>query len=477
MEPQTWNRLLDHVRMLVQQEKWWRPGSCIIAAVSGGPDSIALLHVLHQLSPEYGWSVICAHMNHGFRPEESAAEARFVEAEASALSIPFESEQVDAPAYMQQTGKGAQEAARELRYRFLHNIAAKHSADSIALAHHMDDQAETVMMRIIRGTGPDGIGGIKMHRIEKNVELVRPFLRIYKADLIRSCEECHFRYMNDSSNELRKYTRNRIRLDVLPFLEQYNKQLVPTLARLAEIAGPESEYIQQQTEALYAELVKEKEGSFSFSVTSFVGAHVALQRRLIKLILNYLSSTAEQFDFAKIELIRQQIVHSHLTSWNLDIGDRIICVREYEDIRFMQDYRGEPEPFCIPLQRENAVISIPGSLDQMEIRLLEWKEYDSEALQLSSDEALFDADLTDFPLYLRSRRPGDTIRLLGSGTKKVKNLFIDAKIPLSQRDSLPLLTDHHGRILWIPGVRRSQEALLHPGSVHCLYMRRIKSAK
>ncbi|WP_458120576.1 tRNA lysidine(34) synthetase TilS [Paenibacillus sp. Z6-24] len=477
MEPQTWNRILDHVRTLVQQEGLWHPGSRIVVAVSGGPDSIALLHVLHQLAPEYNWTVICAHMNHGFRPEESAEEAAFVREQAAALGIPFELEQVDAPAYMEQTGKGAQEAARELRYRFLHKVADCYNANSIALAHHMDDQAETVMMRIIRGTGPEGISGIKMRRTEKKVELVRPFLRIYKADLIRSCEECSFEYMIDSSNEHRKYTRNRIRLDVLPFLEQYNRQLVPTLARLAEIAGTESEYIQQQTEALYAELVKEKEGSFSFSVTSFAGAHVALQRRLIKLILNYLSSTAEQFDFAKIELIRQQIVQSHLTSWNLDVGDRLVCVREYENIRFMHDTGREIEAFCIPLQRENALISIPGSSDQVEIRLLEWKECHSEALQLSSDEALFDADLTDFPLYLRSRRPGDIIRLLGSGTKKVKNLFIDAKIPLSQRDCLPLLADDQGRILWIPGVRRSQEALLHPGSVHCLYMRRIKSAK
>ncbi|MEW4372789.1 tRNA lysidine(34) synthetase TilS [Paenibacillus kandeliae] len=474
MDTPHWNSILKQTKELVQEGIL--PVPCtIVVAVSGGPDSVALLHTLHSLSPRYGWRLVCAHMNHGFRPQESAAEAIFVEQLAIELDIPFELETVDAPAHMQQTGLGAQEAARDLRYQFLYQIASKHHASAIALAHHMDDQAETVLMRILRGTGPEGLGGMKMRRTEKNVELIRPFLRIYKADLIGACQECGFGYITDSSNDQRKYTRNAIRLDVLPFLEPFNNQLVPALSRLAEIAGTENEYIVQQTETLYNELVKEKEGSFSFSAASFATVHVALQRRLIKLILNYLSSANGTFDFAKIEIIRRQIEQSDLASWNLDVGSRIICIREYDNIRFRQISEQEEHSFCLPVQHEDAVIRIPGTSAHMEVVVREGCHDHFDSVHVSSDEAFFDADLLDFPLYLRSRRPGDVIALIGGGTKKVKNLFIDAKIPLSQRDRMPLLADASGRIIWIPGLRRAREALLGPHTDRCLYMKIVKS--
>lgn len=475
MRSQTWHDMLEHVRELRREWGFAAEGCTIVVAVSGGPDSIALLHVLHALSGEYNWTLICAHMNHGFRPEESAEEAEFVRGIAAELDIPFELASVDTPAHMEGTGQGAQEAARELRYDFLQRTAQRYGATTLALAHHMDDQAETVLMRILRGTGTEGLGGMKIYRVEKNLELIRPFLRIYKADLVHVCQQGGLAYRLDSSNRQRKYTRNRIRLDALPFLEQFNGQLVPTLARLAEIAGTENDYIQQQTEALYAKLVKEKAGSFSFSAASFCTVPVALQRRLIKLILNYLSSANETFDFNKIEIIRCQIERSDLASWSLDVGSRVICCKEYDEIRLIRASEQKAEPFCIPVQHANAVISIPDASMQVEVSIQAGKDRSPDALRLSSDEAFFDADELDFPLYLRSRRPGDIITLIGGGTKKVKNLFIDAKIPLSQRDRMPLLVDASGRILWIPGLRRAREALVRSQSDRCLYMKIVKS--
>lgn len=478
MGGQTWQSLLEHVSTLVKEQHLWSSGDTIVVAVSGGPDSIALLHVLHALSDEYQWKLICAHLNHGFRPEESAQEAQFVRQIAADLNIVFELEEVSTPDYMEQTGQGSQEAARTLRYDFLHRIAKKWSSTSIALAHHMDDQAETVLMRILRGSGVEGLSGIKLRRIEKNVELIRPFLRIYKTTLIQTCEECDFRYITDSSNLHRKYTRNRIRMDVLPFLEQFNEQLVPSLARLAEIVGTENDYIQQETGTLYAELVKEEEGSFSFEVASFVEVHVALQRRLIKLILSYLSPSYEQFDFFKIEMVRGQIMQSRLTSWSLDIGDQITCLREYQNIRFTRGTLPSYEPYCIPILRDNAVLSIPFTDEQLDIRVLPWDINDSDQMGLSSEEAFFDADLLTFPLCLRSRRQGDFFKLTGEGgTKKVKNLFIDEKIPLSQRNTLPLLADFQGQVLWIPGIRRSGSALVHPGTSCVVHIRRKKTVE
>lgn len=456
------HRLVGQVRRTGQEHGLWSPGDCIVTAVSGGPDSVLLLHILNEIAQdsELGLKLICAHVNHGFRGGESDAEAEFVRKLAGKLQIPFELGVFDIPAYMKESGKGGQLAAREKRYEFLHAVADKYGASAIALAHHADDQAETVLMRILRGSGPSGLGGMKLKRREKNVELIRPFLRIYKNQLVAACESSGIPYVTDSSNLSTKYSRNAIRLDVLPFLGQYNEQLADSLNRLADVAGEEDDYMQSETERIHAEVVTWQDGGAAFGVRSFTSLHAALQRRLIKLILNYLPLGTDDSDFVKIETIRKGVVQNLPTTWALDLGRGIRCLREYDTIRFV------PARAEIQIPHYTYVVEhFPAEVALTELGHVLRFNRESAAGEVrgtkpeGNDEAAFDADELVYPLTVRSRLPGDRMKVMGlNGSKKVKDIFIDEKIPPSLRSQIPVVTDAKGRILWIPGVRRSSVA-------------------
>ncbi|WDH98810.1 tRNA lysidine(34) synthetase TilS [Paenibacillus urinalis] len=431
----------------------WQPGYRIVVAVSGGADSVALLHILNQISQYHTpLTLICAHVHHGFR-RESDQEAEMVREFAESLLIPFEMTRVNIPQYVEDSGRNAQDASREKRYEFLHQIAAQYNADSIALAHHADDQAETVLLHLLRGSGPSGLTGIKIKRFEKNVELIRPCLRINKTDLAHHCEQYDLPYVIDSSNMSTKYRRNAIRLDVLPFLGQYNGQFTESLNRLAEVMSVEDDYMDTISRQTYSEMVQNSEGSLSFKVTDFKELHVALQRRLIKLILNYLPSNDDFVDFSRIETIRRGAVQHEPTTWSHDIGQGIVCIREYDNIIFSTQRSSVSEHYNYQLD----FLDGDAQLDLTEIGTrLHLSCLDNGFRPVSASEALFDANTFIWPLTIRSRLPGDTMKVMGlNGSKKVKDIFIDAKIPPSLRSRIPVICDGAGNIIWIPGVRRS----------------------
>ncbi|WP_209866296.1 tRNA lysidine(34) synthetase TilS [Paenibacillus shirakamiensis] len=468
--------LLNTTREVGRASQLWSRGDCIVVAVSGGPDSIALLHVLHALSQEAegSFQLICAHINHGFRGKESREEADFVRQIASDLQIPFELGEPDVTSYMIEAGLGLQVAAREKRYEFLHDVASKYQANSIALAHHADDQAETVMFRILRGTSPTGMAGMKLKRKQKKVELIRPFLRIYKTDLLEVCRNSGLDYRIDSSNLSNKYARNAVRLDVLPFLGQYNAQLVQSLNRLAEVAGEEDDYMQHEVQVVYDRIVGQHGAGIVFSVKDYTGLHVALQRRLIKLILNYLPQGKEDMEYTTIERIREQVVQDRSTTWTVDIGGGLRCIREYDTIYVLPDYMGlVKQEYTYQLEEIPARYPIPGTRSQLSVTasasgvlpdldVWNWR---------SNDKAVFDADELVYPLIVRSRLPGDVMKVMGlNGSKKVKDIFIDQKIPPSLRTKIPMVTDGAGRILWLPGVRRSALAVVSETTTSMVFM-------
>lgn len=464
-------RLVEYVRRTGDEFGLWSPGDRIVVAVSGGPDSVMLLHILHWIAREPGMDLklVCAHVNHGFRGKESDAEADFVRDLANSLEIPFELGVFDIPAYMKESGKGGQLAAREKRYEYLHKTALKYNAASIALAHHADDQAETVLMRVLRGSGPAGLAGMKLKRREKNVELIRPLLRIYKNELVKACDRSDIPYVIDSSNLQSKYARNAIRLDVLPFLGQYNEQLTDSLNRLADIAGEEDDYLRLQTERIYAETVTWQDGGAAFRIQTFTSLHAALQRRLIKLILNYLPLSTDDSDFVKIEAIRKGAIQASPTTWSLDLGGGIRCLREYDTIRFLPARAESQIPhYTYVVERFPAEISIADTGQTLRFACKKAGIGPAGLFPEDESQAAFDADVLDYPLTVRSRLPGDRMKVMGlNGSKKVKDIFIDEKIPPSLRSRIPIVTDAKGRVIWIPGIRRSSVAAVgsHTGKV------------
>lgn len=467
-------RLIEEVRLIGHEYHLWSPGDCIVVAVSGGPDSMALLYILNELSKskDLGLKIVCAHVNHGLRGEESNREAEFVRNQSEHWGIPFELGLFDIPSYMRQSGKGLQLAAREKRYEFLHDVASRYSATSIALAHHANDQAETVMMRILRGSGPSGLAGMKLKRTDKKVELVRPLLRIYKDQLVQACTTMGIPYVVDSSNLLPKYARNAIRLDVLPFLGQYNEQITDSLNRIAEVIGEEDDYMQHEAESIYTALVYKHDGLQAFQISSFITLHPALQRRLIKLILNYLPLSSDEGDFVKIEAIRKGAVQDQPTTWSIDLGSGLRCLREYDTIRFVPVQAESQIPhYTYVVEHFPAELFIKDTGRTIRFTRLDANPglFKSEAT--GNEEATFDTEELVYPLIVRSRLPGDIMKVMGlNGSKKVKDIFIDEKIPPSLRSQIPIVTDANGRILWIPGIRRSAIATVSPNTSSVVLM-------
>ncbi|SFF43155.1 tRNA(Ile)-lysidine synthase [Paenibacillus algorifonticola] len=469
--------MLPEVQKLAVAERLWREGDCIIVAVSGGPDSMALLHLMSRLKASGALSVVAAHVNHGFRPEESALEAEVVQRYAGELGLPFELAELDLPAYIEETKMNAQSAARAKRYAYLHEVAERWGAQAIALAHHADDQAETVLMHLIRGSGLSGLSGMSLRRQEKNVELIRPLMRKNKTDLLQYCRHYGIPYCEDSSNEKRHYFRNVVRLDVIPQLSSFNPQLSESLGRLAEVAGAEDEWLDSQTKALFEELAYTEPEECSVSCSRLAGLHVALQRRLIKLILDYLSRDADVVSFEHIESMRLAAAPESSSTWRMDIGNGLRCLREYDHMRFVR----------LPKQEEAntdyALAVVPLTQEYIEVEAGGWKlaferrtADDQAAGKLAGrHEACFDMEQLAFPLTVRNRRRGDRIQVLGlNGSKKVQDMFVDEKLPPSQRERYPLLFDADGRLLWIPGIRRSGHALIIPSTKELLFIRLTK---
>jgi tRNA(Ile)-lysidine synthase len=463
--------LVTRTEQTLRADDLLREGESVLVAVSGGPDSMALLHVLVQLADRWRIKLVAAHVDHMFRGEESADEAEFVARYAASVGIPCEVAKIDIPAKVKQYGGNSQAAAREERYRFLLSVAKRYRCSRIALAHHADDQAETVLMRLLRGTGPSGLAGMPIRRIEDQVELIRPFLRIYKQSLEAYCKEQGIEYRTDSSNLERKYRRNRIRLELLPYLKKYNPQLPEALNRLAEMVQSEDDFLDKEASRVVLSW-SSSEGRRGIPRKEYVCLHLALQRRCLKLILNYVSSEAGNIDFSILESVREAILQEHTPNLRLDLPG-CVMLREYDQIRFVTQVEGPspPEDFLwTPQPRETS-----GTLHVGPGLTLEWDFRQPDSLDTtggSRQEAWFDAEALRYPLRFRPRRNGDRFQPIGlNGSKKVKDMYVDDKVPPVMRERLPLMEDRDGFIVWVPGIRRSTHALVSETTSRVLYMK------
>jgi tRNA(Ile)-lysidine synthase len=324
-------------------------------------------------------------------------------------------------------------------------------------------------MRLVRGTGTLGLTGIPIRRWIKNVELIRPLLRIYKSEVLQHCEQHGLSFCLDSSNALNKYVRNQIRHELIPLLKQYNPQLPEALNRLADVIGLEDNYLQQEVDAAYQKLVVEGSNGLQLPRSGFALMHPALQRRLIKLILSYLAPNASSFDFLTIEKVRFAIMQDTPTTLTLTLGANIHFIREYEQTYF-QLKSALSSGYHFSFESGEGQLELPDGM------LLSYFVSDSNEqlptkLSRTHETAYFDLDLLRFPLDVRNRQDGDRMEIRGlNGSKKVKDIFIDAKLPQRLRNQVPLIVDAAERVLWIPGFRRSVHAIASSKTTRLLCM-------
>ena len=462
------------VEKIIRREKLLSAGERCVAAVSGGPDSMALLQVLAQLAPVLDLFLVVAHADHGLRPEEAEAEARLVQEAARSLGLACECGRLDVSACASLQGLSLEHAARNLRYGFLKEVAAQYRATKIAVAHTADDQAEEILLRLIRGCGRAGLSGMAMLR---DGLVVRPFLTIAKQELLGYLAAENISYCLDSSNLQRIYLRNRIRLDLLPYLEKhFNPEIGSSLRETAAILQGEEELLAGMADRAYAGVVAEdgtQSGGLSIELADFSALHLAIRRRILEKACWRMDCRPSC----------KQIAHLLFLAETGAEGATLHLARGLRVVKAEGRMR-----FCFPLGRHavRGNLSDAGEKETLfAVELAAPGEYPLEAvaatLTLRLVEALpegwerqgpqtlyCDAEKIVFPLLARSFRQGDRFFPLGApGRKKVGDFFTDHKIPAAQRRRMVILTDREG-IIAILGVRPDQRVAIAPDTKRIL---------
>ena len=290
--------MLDRVRRAITTHRLFTRGARVVVAVSGGPDSVALLHALSRLRPDWDLTLHIAHLDHGLR-DESHEDAAFVRDLGARWRIPATIERRDVSALCAQGGWSLEDGARRIRYQFLLDVARRQSASHVALAHTADDQAETVLMRLVRGTGLLGLGAIPIARPVETVWLVRPLLEVWRREVMAYLKRERLESREDPTNQDRRFVRNRIRHELLPLLERhYNPNIKGALTQLAEQSQWDSRYLEEAAGRLWKRMAKiHPPAQVAISVASFLRQPKALQRQLARRAIQRVRGDLGQFEF------------------------------------------------------------------------------------------------------------------------------------------------------------------------------------
>jgi tRNA(Ile)-lysidine synthase len=450
------NPLVLAVRKTIQKYDMIQPGDRVVVAVSGGADSVALLHALWELRGELRLSLTVAHLDHGLRPE-GEKEAAFVRKLARKVGAPFHCGKADVGSCMKERGLSVQEAAREVRYAFLAGLAQKNRASKIALGHTADDQAESVVMRILRGSGTRGLSGIPPVR---DGIYVRPLIEVWREEIESFLKGKRVSYLTDPSNTSLHYLRNRVRHELLPLLRQYNPRVRQVLVQMADIFRAEEEFWQKYlTEKFPCVVRSRRKEHLILDVPSLLAQPLPIRLRCLRHAIEKVQGHLRRIHLSHIWAIHT-LLEGPDPNRTLRLPQGLVVTRAYQGLHFSRSQE-DPPPFEHPVPGPG-YIEIPeiGRAVRFETQPRKRKVVYEE----SPNVALLDFDDLDFPLTLRSFRPGDRLQPLGmEGEKKVKDLFIDCKIPALQRKQVPLLLQGD-RLLWVAGVRIDHRARLKPGT-------------
>jgi tRNA(Ile)-lysidine synthase len=439
-------------------------GDRVLLGVSGGPDSVALLHSLVALREELEFDIEMAHVIHGIRGEEARRDAEFVAALAGRLGLGFHLHEVDLPRLKMERGKGNIEAlGREERYRFFAAVAERSGCGKVATAHTRDDQVETVLMWLLRGGGRRGLGGMPPRRplgAGAGIRLIRPLIECSKAEVLNFLGGHWIEYRTDSTNWDSLPLRNWIRLQLLPQLrEKIDSRLDERLAHLSDIFREEDRIL----DGLASEILKTSDRSGGMPREALLRIEKGMQRRVMRLWIQEVTGGLRGLNFDQVEDCLKLALNGR-SQGRVSLGRGWEMVREYESLGLRKSSVKQSGQLCytyhLPVGGELVVpeagVRIRSSLHT------EWSRTCVE------HEAVFDLRCLSATLTVRNFRAGDRFRPLGmTGRKKVKDLFIDKKAPSAVRTALPFLLSGE-EILWIPGYGRSEVAKVSPDTKEIL---------
>jgi tRNA(Ile)-lysidine synthase len=427
------------------------PGEAVLVAVSGGPDSLALVHLLAARAAAWRLRLGIAHLNHGLRAE-SAREAEVVGGLAASLGVRLHTEQVDVRELRRQWGLSIEAAGRQARYRFFRETAEHHGYDKVALAHHADDNAETLLLNLLRGSGRLGLGGMAPMRAKR---FIRPLIRATRADIEDYLNRHRLSALADPTNADDEFLRNRIRHQLIPLLERdFQPRVRAVLHRSAEVLREEEEWIEGLIEPLLHQvLVSCRPGCLEVAAGALRRLAPAAQRRVVRAGLRRVRKDLGRITFDHIERILALAQHKggegplHLP--------QNLTVRRRGDILRIGEAEKDPEAFSTDYSYRMECcgrVTVAETGDAVALTEIERDEV-PEPHTAGPLTAFLDAAAVEFPITVRNRRPGDRYAPLGvGGTQKLKKFFIDHKVRHEQRRRCPLLISR-GDILWVAGYR------------------------
>ena len=446
--------LVSTVLDTIREYRMFRRGESVVVAVSGGPDSVCLLRVMDEASGEFSLQLTVAHLDHSTRNGESTEDALFVKSLAERMGLECHLETVDV-ARLKPAGVSFEVAARNFRYEFLTRVAKQTGSDKVALGHTANDQAETILMRLISGTGRRGLAGIRPVTVLDDVTLVRPLIDLKRNEIMRFLESNNVAYRIDKTNLDPTCFRNKIRLELIPVLEkEYNPQVIDALLRSAAVLQEEEEYLSECAREIAGRAVLRQNGSrIEMSRDAYVSASPVLRRRLIMDIAHRLSEKPPRLTSASIESADALCV-SGRTGSRMLISDDVELSVEHDRLLAKKVL---PHPATITAGQRFSV-PLPGRVSlkmlgiEMETSIFERSQSVQELIaECRPQVQFFDAEKLRGALCVRTRLPGDRFHPLGlGGRKKLSDYFIDAKCPRDERQQAILLLSGN-EIMWVVG--------------------------
>jgi tRNA(Ile)-lysidine synthase len=440
------NRIVRKVETTVSRYGMIARGDRVVVAVSGGADSVCLLDILHGLKGALDMMLTVAHFDHGLRPGADDHETEFVRALAASLHLDIVVKRADPP--LDPGGASLEEKARELRYGFLREVKEGCGARKIATGHTLNDQAETVLMRLLRGSGPEGLSGIRPAR--KN-GIIRPLIGLTREEILSYLRQRRLAHVTDASNFEPACLRNSIRLDLLPRLRTYQPRIVEILDRTAEIARADNEWLNDQAGSWIAEWRQTGPGNETIlPISRFRELPEALKNHVVRETLKSVAGNLRRIGLAHIEAVKR-LTHSTRPQVQVTLPNRIRVRKAYERLIFSKGVSPPADTYCACIEGTGSfhmdVLGCTLTLEEMETG------GSPQELEAGPWTACVDADRIVFPLMLRNFRPGDRFVPLGmKGHKKLKDFFVDMKIPSDVRARIPLLAQGD-QLIWVCGLR------------------------
>ena len=402
----------------------------LIVGCSAGPDSMALLHLLKNNTNKI---IVCAHINHNVR-KESNEEEEYLKNYCKDNNIIFEKTTLT-----KYTERNFENEARKKRYNFYEKIINKYNAKYLFLAHHGDDLVETIIMKINRGSNLEGYAGIKTISKKNNYYIVRPLLNYTKEDLIKYDKSNNIKYYIDKSNSNTQYTRNRIRKNILPILKEENPNIHKSILKYSETLLEYNDYINREIDKHINNIYIKKE----LNIDKFNKLDNFIKKNILYRILNNIYNNKPDIIKEKNIIDILDLINNNKPNIYINLPKNKICIKEYNKLYF-KDKNKNKDNYKI-------IFTDKFELDNIIIEKIDKSDKDG------NDICRLNSKNISLPLYIRNKNNGDYIEIKGlNGKKKIKDIFIDKKIPKDKRDNYPLLVDSKNNILWVPNIKKSK---------------------